>query len=1160
MKKTTLFNRILMLFVCLTFATLVAYGQKVTLNYQNAPFDRVLNAIKKQTGLSLVYSEQLVDVNRRVTIKVKQVELRSALKQLLSGTNLDFEISNQKLYLVKKTVSQNNVSAISTTEHKRKIKGKITDYKTGEPIIGATVTEKGNVSNRTITDVNGNFDITATTNSIFVVNSLGYSSTEVTAKGNSNLNIILQEDSKIMDEVVVIGYGESTRKDLTGAISSIKGDEIAKSNSIDFAQAIQGKVAGLQITSQSGEAGAGVDMKIRGTNSINAGTYPLYVIDGMQIDVNEGEVSTSNVGNNMTYNPLATINPNDIESIDVLKDASATAIFGSRAANGVIIITTKKGSSVPGTYNVELNTSLGISTVARKLKMLTPQEFIDYQFSRNLYRETYGKDTDGDGVADIPVNAGDYNTFDWQELMLRTGMTKNVDLTLTGTSKGGTAISSALGYLTQKGLVINNDFKRYSGRIKFDNKINEKFSVGVSATFGQTVSDGAISSGGGEGSYNGVIQGIYLERPIELYSPSEAAGEYQDGWLPLTTLVTSETYKKQTMTRLFANLYANYQITKDLALKLRASKNMSFSKMSEFYSSHSKWGRTDRGRASVRQNETESYNASIQAEYYKRFLNKHSVRFMMGGELSSYHSERTYTKTTQFADETTGVFDLSKGELPTIPSSNVYETSRMSMFSRLLYNYMYKYYATLSFRADASSYFQPGNRVGYFPSLALSWRVNEEKFLKKVKFINNMKLRASMGANGNDRITTFSSSPTIAPNYYASEGVKLLGMSPLNYGNPDLKWETTYQYNVGIDLDLFDSRISLVADAYYKDTRDMLLKALIPSQSGFTSQWRNLGRVMNKGLEVALITRNIESPTFSWSTNLNFDMNRNKVRSLGDIQFLPVSISSSFFNSDQGRIIVGEPIGTGYGYVFDGVYQIKDFVWTDKHTGAVIDPSSINSSNIDAYNYKLADGVVSINSQAVQPGHRKYKDLSGPDGKPDGTITVDDKTVISNSNPKFNFGFGNQFRYKNFELSIFFTGSYGGEVINEFKRLTEGGSPSQYNLTQEYWHNHWTPENPSNTYSSITNENGYVSSYYVEDVSYIRLKDINLSYTVDKALVQRLKLRNAIFYLSASNVYVWSDYSGLDPEVRSPQPSLRGYDRLSYPRARTFTFGLKLTF
>lgn len=1050
------------------------------------------------------------------------------------------------------------IDLLAQTTPANAISGKVYDVQ-GEPLIGVAVKEAG-TSNGVITNADGVYSITATTkNPVLNFSYLGYEETDVEVGNKKWIDIILTEKVQKLDEVVVIGYGESTRKDLTGAISTVGADVISKSAAIDFSQALQGRVAGLQITSQSGEAGAGVDIKIRGANSINAGTYPLYVIDGMQIDINEGEVATSNVGSNATYNPLSTINPNDIESIDVLKDASATAIYGSRAANGVIIVTTKRGTASRGSYNIDLNAYIGVGTVARRIEMLSPQEFVDYQFSRNIYRETYGRDTDGDGIIDAPVDAGNYNQYNWQDLMLRNSITKNIDLSLNGTSKGGTSISSSLGYLNQEGLIISNDYSRQTGRLKLDHELNDKLKIGASVTFGQTISNGAISSGGGEGSYNGVVQSIYLERPIELYAPAEGGDEYQDGWFPLTSMITSETYKKQSLTRLYGNIYADYKINNNFTLKARASKNMSFSKMQEYYSSRSKWGRSDNGRASIQTNETSSYNASAQIEYYNRFKSKHSIRVMLGGELSSYHSERAYIKTTDFEDETTGVFDISKGKTPFTPTSNVYETARMSTFSRLLYNYMYRYYLTLSFRADASSYFQPGNRTGYFPSAAFSWRINEERFFKNVDFINNFKLRLSVGANGNDRIPVYSSFATLGANYYSENGSKLLGISPLNHGNPDLKWETTYQYNGGVDLDFFNSRISLVVDVYYKDTKDMLLNAKIPSQGGFMYQWQNIGRVENKGLEIGLITRNIEKRHFSWTTNFNIDFNRNKVLSLGESEYLPVSIPNTYFSTDQGRVIVGEAIGTGFGYQFDGVYQIEDFKWTDKKTGEVVDPSIINSGNMGNYSYTLLDDVVSINSMAVRPGYRKYKDLSGPDGESDGTITADDRTVISNSNPLFNFGFGNTLTYKNFELSFFFTGSYGFQIINEFKRLTEGGNPSQFNLTKEYWNNHWTPENPSNTYSNVENDNSILSSYYVEDGSYIRLQNIALNYNFNKGWVKKIKLQNIAVYGSVNNVFLLTKYSGLDPEVKSPNNLLSGYDRLSYPRARTYTFGLKIT-
>lgn len=793
--------------------------------------------------------------------------------------------------------------------------------------------------------------------------------------------------------------------------------------------------------------------------------------------------------------------------------------------------------------------------------MLGGQDFINYKFLRgDQDLITYGMDSDGDGKIDAPKDASKYNQHNWQDLLMRQGSVNNYDLSLNATL-GKTQISSGLGYLNQKGLILSNDFKRYSGKIKLDHTVSTKLKMGFSASYGKTVSGGVVSSGGGDGSFSGLIQAMYTERPVELYSPTESE-EYSNGYVSLESMVTNQTYKNVQLGRLLGNAYMEYKFVPELKLDIRASGNTSNSKLQEFYSPSSKWGRLYNGMASINHVLTESYTVSATLNYTKRFLKKHDVSGLIGGEMNAYHNEQFGVRSKDFQDITTGVFDISKGNIVDKPTSLVSQTNRLSAFARASYSYMYKYYLTVNMRADESSNFQAGSRLGYFPSVSAAWRVNNERFMRSLSAISNLKLRASAGVSGNDRISSYGAYASMTPNYYSANGSTIMGMSPYTSENKHLKWESTYQYNLGIDLALFDSRISLVGDVYYKDTRDMLFKAKIPSQSGFTEQWQNVGRLSNKGVELSLVTRNIESKNFTWNTTVNFDLNRNKVISLGDAAFLPIIIPNGTL-TDVARVIVGQPIGTGFGYVFDGNYQLTDFTWKDKTTNTDIDPSAITSANIAQFSGTLKPGVTTINSVTIKPGDRKYRDISGKDGVPDGTIDSYDRTVISNSNPDFSFGIGNELTYKNFDLNFFFEGVLGSQIMNAFTNMVEAGAKGNnaYNLTQQYWYNRWTPENPSNTYAGIMNStNDFVSSYYVEDASYVRLKNVVFGYKLDNKLLKVLKLSSLRFYISLENAFILTKYSGMDPDIRSANPLFSGFDRLTYPRARTSSIGFNLTF
>ena len=1052
---------------------------------------------------------------------------------------------------------------MQTNSSVQMIKGKVTDA-SGEAIIGASIVIKG-MAGGTISDINGNYQLQLPQGANTVlVSYIGMKQQELAVGDKELVNVLMEENSVMLSEVVAIGYGESKRKDLTGSVSSIGAESLSKLGIPDLTGNLQGRLAGVKVNAQSGEAGGSVDIKIRGANSIYAGSSPLYVIDGMQIDVNESEVATSTTGGSTTYNPLSTLNPNDIATIDILKDASSTAIYGARGANGVIIITTKSGSAKNKT-DISFNTSYGVSQVAKRIKVLNAQDYINYKYTRDYVSGNlssgYGMDSNADGKIDAPKDANAYQQFNWQDALLRQGSSHNYDLAVNSTLEK-TRISSSLGYLTQEGLVVGNSFDRYSAKIKIDHPVNDKLSVGSSVILGSTVSKGVVSSGGGDGGFTGLIQAIYTERPVVLYTASELLNDYPNGYVKLDNMVSDAAFRQSTLNRMIGSVNAEYKILKELKFTLSGSANLSTSKLQEFYGATTTWGRLTNGTANISEVGTNSSTASATLFYNKTFKKDHTFTALLGSEMSAYHLESFGVKAKGFEDQSTGVFDISKGAVVDKPTSLVTQVNRMSAFGRISYTYMSKYYLTANIRADESSNFQVGNRLGYFPSVSTAWRVNSEKFMKSLDFISNLKIRASAGSSGNDRITPYGSMGALTPSYYSSNGATIMGMTPYILENKNLKWETTNQYDLGLDLSLFNNRISLTGDVYFKDTRDMLFKAKIPVQSGYTDQWQNIGRMSNKGIELSLITRNIETKDFTWTTTTNFDLNRNEVLSLGDAQFLPVTIGAGLL-TDVSRVIVGQPIGTGYGYIFDGNYQLSDFTWIDKTTQLVVDPSTITSANMSQHTSTRNAEVVKISGLNVNAGDRKYKDISGPNGVADGVIDNYDRTFISNSNPKFNFGFGNEFTYKSFDLNIFFEGVVGPQIMNAFNSMVEAGGKgsNSYNITQEFWNNRWTPENPSNTYASLLNaSNNFVSSYYVEDASYVRLKNITLGYKPKAKSLKAIGISSFRCYLSVENAYLWTKYSGMDPDIRSANPLFAGFDRLSYPRAQSLTMGVNLTF
>lgn len=1038
------------------------------------------------------------------------------------------------------------------------VTGTVTDSD-GNPLPGAGVVYAGtNVG--TVTGIDGKYSIRSINGKKLSFSFYGMLQQDVEVDGRSVIDVVMKEDRLQLDDAVVIGYGSLSKRDFTGSVSSIKSDELAKTGSSNVFGALQGHVAGLSITSQSGEPGSGFNIKIRGNNSINAGTAPLFVIDGMQMDLSSKEIATTSTTGSGTFDPLSFLNPNDIESVEVLKDATATAIYGSRGANGVVIITTKSGATGTDKTIVNFDASVGVSNVPKYIDMLDAQGYVDYRFNRRDYGWTgYGIDLNGDGIADdAPLDASGYEYRDWQKLLYRTAVTQNYNLSVNAIANKKTQLLATLGYLNQEGLIKNNDYVRYTGRIKFDHRISRSVKAGANVTYGRNISNGAVASGGGALGNSGLIQLIYLRRPIEVYTESDAS-EYLNGYT-LLDCITGETYRKTVYSRIQGNAYVGWTIVDGLDFRASVSGNASDSKGMEFYTKNSLWGYSKNGYSKIKTVNTYGYNASATLTYKKQWNKAHNFDAMLGAELSAYKIENLAIGAYDFIDSSTGAFDISKGQIQEAPDENVTMNTRMSAFGRASYNYRQRYYMSFNMRSDGSSKFMAGSRVGYFPSVSLAWRLSEEPFMAGAKkYMDQFKVRLSAGASGNDRISDYAALALMTTNYYAVNGTEIMGMAPSSSANSRLKWETTYQYDLGLDVSLFGNRIDLSADVYYKDTRDMLYRATLPAQTGYTEQWQNLGRVDNRGIEVSLNTHNIQTSDFSWSTNLTFDMSRNRVLDIGGIEYTSVNIPNGVLSNDISRIMVGQPIGVGYGYVWDGNYQLDDFVAVDRYGNEFEWPSDIvTSDNADNFSYRLKDGVVSINSAAVKPGDRKYRDLDG-----DNEITSEDRTVISNSNPKFTMGLGNTFSYKGLELTFFFEGVYGRDIMNEFKLRSESGQSggTQFNnLRQDYWDGHWTPENPSNVYARLLNlTNSWVSSYYVEDGSFLRLRTLSLAYTFAGRRLRKAKISSIKAYVNAENLFVITKYSGMDPDVSTSNVLFTGFDRMSYPKARTFTFGINLS-
>lgn len=1048
------------------------------------------------------------------------------------------------------------------------ISGKVTDD-SGDAVIGATVYYEG-TDIRAVTDVDGKYSIKSVPDKTLVFSCFGLKDARVEPGNRTNIDVNMVSDALSLDDAVVIGYGSQQRQDLTGSVASVKADEIRKANQYDVLGSLQGRVAGLNITTQSGEPGSGYSIRIRGNNSINASTTPLIVVDGIQMDINPDEGATSSMSLG-TADPLAFLNPVDIQSVEVLKDASATAIYGARGAGGVILITTKSGAENAGKTAVTLDVNFGLTTPSRGIEMLDAQDWLNYRFENAFLhmdrrqRSYFGVDTDGDGIEDT---AKDFHVFgrpeaNWQKTMLRNAFSQQYNLSFRTSVGKGTKIIASVGYLNQQGMIVNNGYDKFTAKMKVDHEINRKLKVGANVNFSRSKSKGAATSSGGSFSGYGMTQLIFLEKPVDkFYDESDPNSNY----LSLTSLydcISEETSRTGVANKLMGNAYLEWKIIPDLTFKAFASGDLSYATNNEFFSERTRWGHFYNGVATVSSNSSTGVTANATFTYRHSWKKKHNFEALAGAELNDYGFTSYSQQAEDFEDDSLRDQVLAKGKLIN-PVQRHNSNARVSGFGRINYNYDWRYYVTANMRCDASSKFAKGSRVGFFPSVSVAWRISNEPWMLDIKhkWMDNFKIRLSAGSSGNDRIDNYAFMSTMDAVYYSDgTGKELMGMAAYSDGNPSLKWETTYQFDAGIDLTLFKGRVDFVFDAYDKETMDMLFLATVPSQSGYTNQWQNIGQVRNRGLEFTLNTVNIKRKEFSWSTSFTLDLNRNKVISLGEgVDMKPNNIAKGSFREEPTRLMVGQPIGIIWGYVWDGNYQLDDFDIYFRNTDISVDKSLVSTWNYNDFDYVLKDGVTKMGTVNVMPGDRKLKDLSG-----DGVIMeADDKTIIGKCDPDFTYGIGNTFTWRGLSLYLFFDGVYGKDILNEFKyNIVPGGTTSYNNITKDAYYNSWRPENGSNKHASIMNQNNTqspLSSYFVEDGSFFRFKTLSISYSLPSSALRAIRMDGLKFSLSCNNVYTWTNYSGLDPDMSSRNASFPGIDRMGYPTGRTWSFGIIANF
>lgn len=1015
--------------------------------------------------------------------------------------------------------------AISLAQASKKISGKVLT-ETGEPLAGVTVQVKG-TSVITTSAENGAYIIDITGNATALVFSyIGYAKQEVNVKNKTVLDVVLVADKNELSQVIVIGYGTVKKSDLTGSVVSVKADDLKAVPATSFDQALQGRAAGVQVTQLSGKPGAETSIRIRGTTSINAGNEPLYVIDGLLISSDGGDMNTG-VTLGPRIGPLAAINPNDIESIEILKDASATAIYGSRGANGVVIITTKRGKAGKGT--VTLDSYYGRQEIANKIEVLNAHQFGDFVNEAKLNANQ----------TPIYVNPKNLETTDWQDAVLRTAPMANYQITFSG-GDDKTKYSITGAYFDQEGIIKSSNFKRYSFRSNLDREVSKRLTVGTSVTYARVTSNGVLTNAGT--IVPGVVTDALLFNPILPIYDSTVVGGYtyenDRGKLLGNPVAEVDKYNSYTVSsRFFGNVYAKYKLIEGLEFKTSFGADAFSNKENSYAPYYLKRAQASKGEASLGTVQGLTWLNENTLTYTKQFKNEHSLNAVAGFTVQQFQNESMFVYAFDFPDDRTGYHDISAALNPQKPFNGESKWSLVSFLGRINYTIKDKYLFTVTGRSDGSSKFAEGNKYGFFPSGAFAWRVSKEKFMENVHAISDLKFRASYGVIGNQAIPPYQSLALVGPYgegvFNSSQGSEpYTGREPLSYVNKDLKWESTKQLDIGIDVSLFNNRISFTGDYYSKKTYDLLLSTPIPTTTGFTTTLLNIGNIENKGVDLDLKTINTTG-ALQWTSAINVSINRNKMTNLNT-------------NTDillPGGIILrqGLPIGTFYGYIFEGIFQSDE----EAAKSPVLigqEPSSPNPASV------------------AKAGDRKYRDINN-----DGVINANDRTLLGNAQPKFTWGFNNTFSFKNIDLSFFFQGSQGNKMAN-LNNLDLLNFTGQNNVLAEAALNRWTPENPSNknprALSNGSLDVGIFSSNIVEDASYIRLKNVTLGYRLPANILKRTGIQSLRIYAGATNLWTITDYTGYDPEANTygQSTTLIGIDYGGYPQTKTYTIGINIGF
>ena len=1116
--------------------------QKFTLNKKNLPIEQVFKSIKQQTGYVSVYNSEDLE-NKSVSINVKDLTVEETMRECLKNTPYTFKILNRNILIKKKDI-RSVLPILNNSVQVKVIKGKVVDQ-LNLSIPGVSVKLKG-TSVGTITNADGLYSISVPDDkAVLVFSMIGYTSKELPVGANQTLNVSLTEESSALNEVVVIGYGTQKRSNITTAVSSVSAESMKDRPALNFGEAIAGQMAGVQVQQTGGAPGGeGLSIRVRGVGSITQSNDPLYVVDGYP----------------MEGNAFRLLNTSDIESIQVLKDASSTAIYGSRGANGVVIVTTKKGKIGPPTINV--SSFVGFQELGKQVEMMNRDEYVEWFIDgrnqawldakiistdpnqaphriddpnsrRNLYSgaATQYVIPDGTGGSKYdfrdPASVALMPDNNWQDLLYRRAITQQNELSVSGGTEN-TRYTFSGSYAKQEGIVRGTDYNRFNFRSSVNSKISKSINVGMNLM--------AFTAKGNEqenGKYSPVMFALQLPPIFPLRNEDGTYGsmvrnpEILAGDVANPIGVAEQVMNQRNRYGWLGTVFAEWEIIKNLKYKINVNGGIEDNARKIFEASYIDFDASKAPRPAKGINERASdFDWVIEntLNYAHTIADKHALSALIGYTTQKHTRKNMFGEARGFAND--NITTLNAGNMYALTSDES-QYSMISYLGRINYEYNNKYLLTATFRADGSSRFGMNKKWGTFPSLSVGWKVSEETFMENIKQISDLKIRAGFGISGNNRIGDYSAIGLLASGFYPTGNALQSTSNPNTMSNIDLGWEKTRQYNLGFEFGVINDRVRIEGDFYDSQSIDLLLNVPVPVITGYSSQIQNIGKVQNRGMEFLVTTRNLIN-AFKWSTNFNISFNKNKVLEVGPDQR---PIYGSAPNANNAFITtIGSPIASFYGYKYEGVFLSQD--------------------DLNKYPHLSADQI----------GDGRYADING-----DGILDQNDKTMLGNNNPDFIAGLTNNFSYKNFSLGVQFTASYGAELFSFYKRMVGIYHGDRNGMIEQVdrWRSADQPGDGIHFRATRT-PSGWQrdpSSAWIQDASYLRLRNLNFAYEFNKSFAERLKIKGLRLYVTGTNLFTITKYSGYDPETSSEGSGLqKGGDYLGYPTSRTFILGANLTF